>query len=147
MNADRIAALYEVYKVVFENISQIQHQPLAQYTLTKFFLLYLIRRALETDPIGRAFCQDTSDSIGASEGSERLAHCVKNIVSELIIDLNAEVDTRDEAGTPFDYKRELKNQKDVRTLARTLIPQYERLVSRGRVPSFGEDWENVANST
>jgi hypothetical protein len=51
---------------------------------------------------------------------------------------------RTENGTPFDYKRELKRQRDVKALGTTLIPPYERLVSRGRVPSFGEEWQNSA---
>jgi hypothetical protein len=49
-----------------------------------------------------------------------------------------------ENGTPFDYKRELKSQRDVKAMGNTLIPSYERLVSRERVPSFGEEWENSA---
>jgi hypothetical protein len=49
------------------------------------------------------------------------------------------VDNR-QNGTPFDYKRELKSQRDVRALDRALTPGYVRMVSRGRVPSFGEEW-------
>lgn len=146
VTSDRIAALYEGYKVIASSINQIDHQPMAQYTLTKFFMLYLVRRALETDAVGRRFCQTPGEFLEVPDRSVRLASCLESMVGELIIDLNAEVEARDDSGKPFDYKRELKNQKDVRSLSRNIVPQYERLVARKRVPSFGEEWDSSGDS-
>ena len=68
--------------------------------------------------------------------------CATRITKDIIIDLNAEVRERAEAGTPFDYKRELKSPNPVRELARSIVPQYQKAVSRGRACSFGQEWKN-----
>lgn len=141
VTATRIVALRDVYEVVSDHADEIQNKPLANYTLTKFFLTFLLRRALETDEIGKRFCQRPEDFVNAPNGRERLKTCIAGVLQEIIVELNYEVESR-QNGTPFDYKRELKSQKDVRALDRALTPGYVRMVSRGRVPSFGEEWRN-----
>ncbi len=143
VTATRIVALHDLYQVVLNHIDEIKNKPLANYTLTRYFLIYLLRRALETDKVGQTFCQKPHKFINAPDGRNRLKRCVAEVLEELIVELNYEVESR-ENGIPFDYKRELKSQRDVKALGTTLIPSYERLVSRGRVPSFGEEWENSA---
>ncbi len=139
VTATRIVALRDVYQVVLDHIEEIQNKPLANYTLTKFFLMFLLRRALETDDTGKRFCQKPEDFISVPNGQEHLKTCIAGVLQELIVELNYEVENR-ENGTPFDYKRELKSQRDVKALDRALTPGYVRMVTRGRVPSFGEDW-------
>jgi len=139
VTATRIAALHDVYQVVLDHTDEIQNKPLANYTLTKFFLMFLLHRALATDETGKRFCQRPHEFTNASNGRKRLKGCVAGVLQELIIELNYEVENR-ENGTPFDYKRELKSQRDVKALDRTLTAGYVRMVTRGRVPSFGEQW-------
>ncbi len=139
VTATRIVALRDVYQVILDHLDEIQNQPLANYSLTKFFLTFLLRRALETDETGKLFCQKPQEFIDAPNGRERLKSCIAGVIEELIVELNYEVENR-ENGTPFDYKRELKNQRNVKALDRALTPGYVRMVTRGRVPSFGEEW-------
>jgi hypothetical protein len=141
VTATRVVALHDVYQVVVDHLNEIQNKPLANYTLTKFFLMFLLRRALETDETGKHFCQKPHEFINSPNGRERLKGCVAGVLKELIVELNYEVQNR-ENGTPFDYKRELKSQRDVKALDRILTAGYVRMVSRKRVPSFGEDWRN-----
>lgn len=139
VTAIRIVALRDVYQVVLDHMDEIQNKPMANYTLTKFFLTFLLRRALETDDTGKRFCQNPEEFVNAPNGRDRLKTCIAGVLKELIVELNFEVDNRED-GAPFDYKRELKSQRDVKALDRALTPGYVRMVTRGRVPSFGEEW-------
>lgn len=113
---------------------------LASYRLTQYLLLYLVREALELDEAGRAFCANPRNFVEANNGRVRIRRCVGRLVKDMIIDLNAEVRERDAAGSPLDYKRELKSPNAVRDLSRSIVPQYQKLVSRGRADSFGQEW-------
>jgi hypothetical protein len=144
VTADRIVALHDIYQAVLSRLGRVENQLLARYTLTKFLLIYLVREALETDPTGKQFCQDPAAFIRQTDGRKRIVHCVSGILDDLVTDLNAEVKLREQTGDPFDYKRELKSRNAVLTLSRELIPQYEKLVNRGRAPSFEEEWESSA---
>lgn len=93
--------------------------------------------ALELDESGKSFCSNPAAFILQPNGRARLRACAERIVKDIMIDLNAEVRERGEAGQPFDYKRELKSPNPVRELSRTIIPQYQKAVSRGRACAFG----------
>jgi hypothetical protein len=139
VTATRIVALHDVYQVVVEHLDLIKNKPLAHYGLTQFFLTFLLRRALDTDEMGKRFCQKPHEFTDTPHGRVRLKSCVAGVLKELIVELNYEVENR-ENGTPFDYKRQLKSQRDVKALDRTLTAGYVRMVARKRVPSFGEEW-------
>ena len=125
-------------------MQDIENRMLASYRLTQYFLLYLLRQALELDEVGKDFCANPGHFLHETEGRERLSICAGRIVKDIIIDLNAEVRDRLEAGQPFDYKRELKSPNPVREISRSIIPQYQKAVSRGRACSFGAEWKNSA---
>ena len=115
---------------------------LASYRLCRYFLLYLLRQALALDEDGQRFCASPDTFLTQPDARARLSMCATRITKDIIIDLNAEVRERAEAGTPFDYKRELKSPNPVRELARSIVPQYQKAVSRGRACSFGQEWKN-----
>ena len=144
VNADRIVAVADLHSKIVECMQDVENRMLASYRLTQYFLLYLLRQALELDEVGRDFCANTGHFIHATNGRERLRICTERIVKDIIIDLNAEVREREEIGQPFDYKRELKSPNPVRELSRSIIPQYQKAVSRGRACSFGIEWKNSA---
>jgi hypothetical protein len=63
------------------------------------------------------------------------------VIDDIVIELNAEVQEREQADGIFDFKRELKSPKAVRALSARVIAAYARLVARARVPSFGTEWD------
>jgi hypothetical protein len=140
VTANRIVAVADLQTAIQQCMSDIENRMLASYRLCRYFLLYLLRSALELDADGSAFCADPGSFISQANGRERLRVCTNRMVKDLIIDLNAEVRERAEAGTPFDYKRELKSPNPVRELSRSIIPQYQKAVSRSRACSFGAEW-------
>ena len=105
-----------------------------------------MRQALELDDDGKDFCADPYQFMRQMNGRMRVCQCTERIIKDIIIDLNAEVREREEAGKWFDYKRELKSPNPVREISRSIIPQYQKAVSRGRASSFGKEWAVSVNA-
>lgn len=102
--------------------------------------MYMLREALETDEQGKEFCRNPSSFLSEPDGRDRLRTSIEPVLNDLIIDFNAELREREEGGSPFDYKRELKSSNSVRELSRVIIPQYQKAVHRDRATSFGAEW-------
>lgn len=141
VNAHRILAVYEVAGVVISSIEEIENKLLASYRLTRYFMLYLVRLALELDEKGKDLLTNPRKYLIAGGERSRLRDAIAPVITDLIIDLNAEVRERAEAGNPFDFKRELKSPNSVRELGRSIIANYQKSVARGRANSFGDEWE------
>ena len=142
VNAYRILAVTDMHSTIIECMPEIENTMLASYRLTQYFLLHLLRQALELDGEGRSLCIDPKPYLRDTKGRDRIRACTNRIIKDIIIDLNAEVRERAESGQPLDYKRELKSPNSVRDLSRSIIPQYQKAVSRGRACSFGAEWTN-----
>lgn len=146
VTAQRIYALSQLYDVVTETLPDLEHELMAGYRLTRYFLLFLLRRVLESDDIGKQFCQEPEGFLDSPNGRARIRHVAARVLKDLIIDLNAELRDREKQGNPIDYKRELKSPRAVRTLEKAVVPQYQKAVSRQRATSFGQEWESSSSS-
>jgi hypothetical protein len=135
VTASRIAALYVAHRSVLDSLPLLKSQLAANYRLMQYFLLYLLRQSLDVDSQGRRFVESAGDIL-EEIGSDKLLIAMKNIVADLIVDLNAEVADREELKNPFDHKRELKSPTAVRAMAKQLIPSYEKAIRRNRATSF-----------
>ena len=140
VNSHRVVAMVDLMAEIMSASTTIENQLIGAYRLTRYFLMYLLREALETDDEGRRFCKDPSLFISAQNGREKLRKSIKPVVSDLVIDVNAELREREIAGKPFDYKREFKSANSVRELGRVVIPQYQKAVLRDRATAFGAEW-------
>lgn len=145
VTAQRVYVLSQLYDVVTETLPNLEHELMAGYRLTRYFLLFLLRRVLESDDIGKQFCQKPESFLDSPNVKTRIRHCAARVLEDLIIDLNAELRDREEQGNPIDYKRELKSPRAVRALEKVIIPQYQKAVSRGRATSFGQEWESSSS--
>jgi hypothetical protein len=144
VTADRIFAQWIVFQAVMEALSSINHPLIVGYRLTRYFLLYLLKRALTNDQMGERFCQDPLGFIVADDGFDRLHRATLRVLNDLVIDLNAEIDQRESSGNPLDYKRELKSPTAVKAIERNIISPYLMAVSRDRASSFSKEWEASA---
>lgn len=140
VNAQRIYVVCALGDTVVENLGRIDNNMLGSYRLTRYFLMHLLRLALEEDPDGKAFCRDPRACLAEHGGLDRIKAAASRVIQDLIIDLNAEVKDRDEKEDPLDFKRELKSPNSVRDLAKSIIPQYQKAVARDRASSFGGEW-------
>lgn len=141
VNAQRIYVLNQLYNLVTETLPKLEHELMSRYRLTRYFLLFLLRRLLDQDDKGKEFCRQPETFLHSPNGLARIRDCAVRVLEDIIIDLNAELRDRIEQDNPIDYKRELKSPKAVKNLERDIIPQYQKAVSRGRATSFGQEWE------
>ena len=140
VTADRLVSLHQAHLAVEDVLPSVTLAVMAKYRLLQSTLLYLLRMALETDEVGDTFCREPSKFISEPNGAERLRASFACVLNDLVIDLNAEVEERESAGTPFDYKRELKSPQSVRKLQQGIISSYQKAVARKRATGFGEEW-------
>jgi hypothetical protein len=104
------------------------------------------QRKRDQDNEGRQFVADPSQFVKTAADRTKLKTVLKRILSDLIIDFNAEIRDREAAGNPLDYKRELKSASAGRSLAKSIIPVYQKAVSRGRASSFGGEWAKTVKA-
>lgn len=142
VTASRIVGLIAVRDAVVESLKGLKSQLAARYSVTPYFLMYLVKQALQLDPLGKQFCQDPGAFV-LSRGPADVLDVVQKVADDLVIDLNAELDEREEAGRPFDHKRELKSASAVRGLRNEIIPGYEKALRRQRASSFSEEWQRL----
>jgi hypothetical protein len=140
VNANRIFALHQLYEIALDALEKLNNKLMARYSLTRYFFIYLVREALEPDPKGAEFCRDPGPFMASNDKSVRLWECLRHVCNDLIIDLNAELASREAENNPIDYKRELKSSTAVRNLTKNVMPQYKKAIERNRVSSFTEEW-------
>lgn len=139
VNAERIVGLIAVRDAVEATLWNLNNQLAAYYSVTPYFVMYLVKQALQLDPLGKEFCQDPGRFV-RDKSFDAVVKAVRQISDDLIVDLNAELAEREEAGNPFDHKRELKSPNAVRALRGEVLPSYQKAVSRKRASSFTEEW-------
>lgn len=140
VNAQRIYVVHSLGNIVIKSLDKIDNKLFGSYRLTRYFLVHLLRLALEEDAEGKLFCKNPATYLAESGGLDRIKAAASSVIRDLIIDLNAEVKDRDAKGNPLDFKRELKSPNAVRDLAKSIIPQYQKAVARDRASSFGTEW-------
>ena len=60
----------------------------------------------------------------------------------MTVDLNHEVD---DYGADFDYRGNLRSEKWVKKLASEVVGSHRKLVARGRLPSFKQEWDTASS--
>lgn len=140
VNAERIVGLIAVRDAIDSNLDKLDNQIAAYYSVTPYFIMYLVKQAMQLDQLGKDFCRDPGRFVRERD-FDSVVKVVGQIVGDLIVDLNAEIAERQEAGNPFDHKRELKSPNAVRALQKNVLPSYHKALSRKRASSFTEEWE------
>lgn len=140
VTAERIVGLIAVQDAVVASLAELNNQLVAHYSVTPFFVIYLVRQALQLEALGKEFCQDPGRFVRESS-FEAVRDAVRAVSDDLIVDLNAELTEREEAGNTFDHKRELKSMNAVRALRGQIIPGYQKALNRHRASSFSDEWK------
>ena len=142
VTAKRIVGLLAVYDAVRQSLASLDDQLAARYSVTPYFMMHLVKQALEFDETGKDFCKDPGEFIVATD-FDTVVSVVRKVSDDLVVDLNAEIAERQEQKNPFDHKRELKSSSAVRSLSQAVLSPYQKAVNRGRAPSFGEEWRSA----
>jgi hypothetical protein len=139
----RIIVLFDLYKQIEQNLYQVKPELFAGYQITKFFLLYLLAEVLSEDEVGKEFCRKPESFYATPQQKACLLQCMNIILSDLIIDLNAEF--QDEGGDNYDFKAVFKAPNSLRNLANRVIASHKKLIARGRTESFSQLWHKLIN--
>lgn len=142
VTARRIVLVFEIMKVIEQKLMFIENKLFAYYSLTKFFILYVVSQILQQDEKGKAIFQNPNLVMDHSKGLVALRACIGKVVDDIIVDINAEVK---EMGDSFDYKTLLKSPGSVKALAEKVIGTYVKLVGRGRIDAFSVDWVKLTS--
>ena len=144
VNADRIV-LCQVLREEIDKISKdIENTLLGKYVLTRYLLMYIIRELLEVDTLGKKVIENATAFVRAKDKRNRFRKCIRTLLKDVLIDLNAELK---QYSDDFDYRGNLRDEKWVASMSRTIVTDYQRQVSRERIPSFSQDWKSSAKSS
>jgi hypothetical protein len=127
VNADRLVFLFKLNKIIEDNIGVLSDPKIASYKLTRHFLLYAVRRVLETSNVGEAIIANPKRALDNWADVEPV---LKDIVVGLITDLDDEIGQLDDG---FDYKAAFKSPNRVPELAAALLRSYNKDLRRGRI--------------
>ncbi len=138
VTADRILMLQLMDDIISAKLPKIKNQLVAKYALTRFAILYMLRQILENDSVGRRLLQFPENFVNNPEDRVRFKTSITKILDDIIVDFNGEVES---LGEDFDYRSRLREELWVKKLSQDVVGSYLKLVNRGRIDSFGVDWE------
>ncbi|MEO6605984.1 MAG: hypothetical protein ABIN55_10260, partial [Aeromicrobium sp.] len=103
--------------------------PMASYTLTRYFMLYLLSEILRDNDASRPHVANPA-ALTEAQMQEFLTKC-EEILKTVVVDLNVE-----SKSTDFDYKTILKSPKQGGDLAQSILASYEKDVEREKAETF-----------
>lgn len=134
VTAERIILLHLIMQEIEERVEKIDVKPLANYRLTKYMLLFAVRRILDTDTKGVEIIRNPSSVMKSDEDRECFLRAVARILDGIIVDLNYAV----KRGKLKEYKSDLKSQEKILDVVDDLLKDYEKDLARGRVASLAD---------
>lgn len=132
VTAQRAIFVHRLMGVVDESLPKLKNEPMASYTLTRYFMLYLLSKILRDNDASRPYVAKP-DLLTQPQLEEFLGKC-EEILKTVVVDLNFESKSVD-----FDYKSILKSPRQGGELAQAILASYEKDVERGKAETF-TDW-------
>ena len=140
VNADRVVMCQVIREAIEALLREINNQLLAKYVLTRYLLMYLLRRVLDAEEFGRQMTRNPQDFVRDSGARDKFRTLVTRILRDVVTDLNSEVD---EYGEDFDYRGRLRDEKWINELAKNVVSLRGKLVRRGTIKAIDAEWENL----
>lgn len=135
VTGSRVLALWRCFQSTQEALPEIEDNSFANYTLTKYFLLYSVMNIIKDDPTGSNVLKSI-DQVAKNKKFNDLATGFSKLAVSAAIDLNAEIDPEDEEH--FDYKNLLKSQRWCKHMSAKLVAQHKKDVRRSKADSVEE---------
>lgn len=129
VTAQRAIFVHRLMRVVDNSLPKLKNRPMASYTLTRYFILYLLSEILRENGASRPYVAKPED-LTETQTEEFLSKC-DEILKTVVVDLNVE-----SKSTDFDYKTILKSPKQAGELAQSILASYEKDVERERAETF-----------
>jgi len=138
VTADHIVLCHVIAKSIDEALPKLTNGLLAKYLLTRYMLLYCVRNILEKDALWTQLNTDPKIFVRSEKARQRLRKCIDNIVGDLITDVDGEIEG---IGTDFDYRDKLRDAEWVKKIAKIVVGDHLKMVTRKKIQSFKADWE------
>ena len=132
VTAQRAIFVHRLMVVVDQSLPKLKNRPMASYTLTRYFMLYLLSEILR-DNAGSSPYVAKPAVLTEPQMDEFLGKCAE-ILKTVVVDLNVESKSVD-----FDYKSILKSPRQGGELAQVILASYEKDVEREKAETF-TDW-------
>lgn len=132
VTAQRAIFVHRLMGVVKKSLPKLKNRPMASYTLTRYFMLYLLSEILRDNDASRPYVANPA-ALAEPQMQEFLNKC-EEILKTVVVDLNVESKSVD-----FDYKTILKSPKQGGELAQSILASYEKDVEREKAETF-TDW-------
>jgi hypothetical protein len=137
VTADRIVLCQVIMEAILDASANIKNKLFGKYGLTKQVLLYIVRSIIENDGLKKNLLTNPKIFVRNLADRDYFRNCIKRIIDDVIIDINAELD---ELTEDFDYRGKLRDSTWVKELTKTVVSDYLKLVNRGRIHSFEAEW-------
>lgn len=125
-NEHLIFFLFELYNLIEENIGNVKEPVIRTYKPTRFLLLYLIKRIMIEDEVGKKFFESPKNFLNNYD--ETIPDAFSKLIRILIIELNQNIIDLREEDEYIDYKNLLRNAERVKRLANKINSGYERML-------------------
>lgn len=129
VTGSKIIGLYSSLDAVADTLDSFDDQLFGHYTLTKYFLGYVVAEIIKDDETGKKVFQNIKTVVEKGKLNEFL-EVFTSLANTTVSDLNAEVEELRENEEGFDYKRDLKSPKWCRTMCGKLRAAYNKDVKR-----------------
>jgi hypothetical protein len=143
VTADHIVLCHQLAQSVDAALPKLNNGLFAKYVLTRYMLVYFLRRILEKDELWKDIQQNPEKFVRTADLRTKFRKAIDNIVGDLIVDVNAEIEG---LGADFDYRGKLRDSTWVKELAKTVVGDHVKLVARGKIASFKKDWESPSQA-
>lgn len=137
VNADRIVLLHEISVILEDRLPTLKNELVGKYVLTKFVMLYTLRKIFELDDFGQRIINSPQDFVRTEDDRIRFRRTIEALVSALIIDLDVETQELD---IDFDYRGKLRDKDYVTTLVNALVGTYRKDLLRKKAQSLHDLW-------
>jgi AIPR protein len=138
VTADRIVMLHVIAESIDNALPRLTNGLAAKYVLTRYMLLYCVRDILKKDELWTEINSRPQTFVRDEQNRQRFRRCIDSIVSDLVTDVNAEIE---DAGEDFDYRGKLRDAEWVKKVAKSVVGDHLKMVARKKISSFSEDWQ------
>ena len=138
VTADRIVMCEIVAMEIAPRLANLKNQVFGKYLLVVYFMLYVVRKLLESDPIGGDMLENPGKFVRKDLARESFREVIGKVLDSVLIDLNLETE---DLADDFDYRGKLRDKEYVTKLANDLVASYEKDVKRKKADSISDLWK------
>ncbi|MBK1664791.1 hypothetical protein CKO38_08435 [Rhodospirillum rubrum] len=136
----RVIALWKCFQATKTALPHIENTSFANYTLTKYFLLYAVMSIIKDDRDGARVLADI-DKVVEKGRVDKFVEGFSDLASAAANDLNAEIASEEDEH--FDYKNYLKSQKWSKSTAAKMLAQHKKDVLRKKADPIGKIFKGM----